>query len=244
MAICLDSFTAPMRVALIGASGGIGSAFAELLYGHARVGKLYNFARKAELSSHAPLYLEDESTIASAARQVSEDGTLDLVLVATGLLHDGTDLMPEKSFRSLDVGALERLYCVNAIGPALIAKHFLPLLARDRKTVFAALGARVGSIGDNRLGGWYGYRMSKAALAMLVRTLAIEMVRRNPEAVCVALHPGTVDTCLSQPFQRSVADEKLATPELAAANLLQVIDGASLRQTGHHLAWDGSRVPY
>lgn len=244
MAISLDSFVASMRVVLIGATGGIGQAIADRLGSHPRVGKLYTFARQPDAPGCQPLYLEDKSTIETAARRVGEAAPPDLVVVATGLLHDGTALMPEKSLKVLDADSLARLYRVNAIGPALIAKHFLPLMTSRRKAVFAALGARVGRIADNHLGGWYGYRMSKAALAMLVRTLAVETARRNPGAVCLALHPCTVDTDLSKPFQKAVSDDTLVAPEIAASNLLNVIDTVNPQQSGQHLAWDGSRVPF
>lgn len=127
--------------------------------------------------------------------------------------------------------------------PALVAKHFLPLLARDRKSVFAALSARVGSISDNQLGGWHAYRASKAALNMLLRTFAIELARRNPRAVCVGLHPGTVDTGLSAPFQANVPEGKLFTPDFAAARLLEVVDRLKPDDSGHVFAWDGQLIP-
>jgi NAD(P)-dependent dehydrogenase (short-subunit alcohol dehydrogenase family) len=138
---------------------------------------------------------------------------------------------------------MERSYRINAIGPALVARHFLPLLAADRKSAFAALSARVGSIGDNGLGGWHAYRASKAALNMLLKTLAIELARRNPGALCVGLHPGTVDTGLSRPFQRGVPEGKLFTPRQSARLLLNVLDGLSTEHTGQVFAWDGQRIP-
>jgi NAD(P)-dependent dehydrogenase (short-subunit alcohol dehydrogenase family) len=131
---------------------------------------------------------------------------------------------------------------VNAIGPALVAKHFLPLLARGRSTAFAALSARVGSISDNRLGGWYGYRASKAALNMLIKTLSIELARTRPEAVCVALHPGTVDTRLSGPFQRSVAPDQLFTPEVSGRHLLRVLERLVPSDSGGCFAWNGKAI--
>ena len=133
---------------------------------------------------------------------------------------------------------------MNAIGPALAAKHFAPRLARDRRAVFAVLSARVASLADNRLGGWYGYRASKAALNMTVRCLAVELARTHPHAVCVALHPGTVATGLSRPFLRGVDPRRLATPAEAAARLLTVIDGLTPADTGGFLAYDGSTIPF
>jgi NAD(P)-dependent dehydrogenase (short-subunit alcohol dehydrogenase family) len=155
-----------------------------------------------------PINIEDEASIVIAASIVSQ-GPLALVIVASGLLHSG-DLAPEKSYRQLSAAALHRYSSVNATGPALVAKHFLPLMRRDRPAVFAALSARVGSIGDNRIGGWRGYRYSKAALNMIVKTLPIELPRTHPEAACVALRPGTVATKLSAPFRSAVPPERLS----------------------------------
>ncbi|MEZ5744869.1 MAG: SDR family oxidoreductase [Sphingomonadaceae bacterium] len=135
------------------------------------------------------------------------------------------------------------VFAVNTIGPALIAKHFLPLLPRDRRAIFAALSARVGSISDNRLGGWHSYRASKAALNMLVRNFAIEVGRNNREAVVVALHPGTVDTSLSDPFQSGVPDDKLFTPAFSAAKLLDVLSSLEPQDSGGHFDWAGKPVP-
>jgi len=138
---------------------------------------------------------------------------------------------------------MERSYRINAIGPALVAKHFLPLLTRERKAMFAALSARVGSIEDNQLGGWHAYRASKAALNMLLKTLSIELARQNPTAICVGLHPGTVDTRLSGPFQRGVPEGKLFSPQKSARHLLNVLDTLSPEQSGQIFAWDGQRIP-
>ena len=131
---------------------------------------------------------------------------------------------------------------MNTIGPALVAKHVLPLMPRTGRAVFAVLSARIGSITDNKLGGWYGYRASKAALNMMVRTLAIEEKRRNDRAILVALHPGTVDTDLSRPFQGNVTPGTLLSPSRAAVQLLDVIDGLKITDTGKHFAWDGTEI--
>ena len=139
---------------------------------------------------------------------------------------------------------METAFRVNTIGPALVAKHFLPLLASDAKSVFAALSARVGSIDDNELGGWYAYRASKAALNMVIKTLSIELARRNPRALCVGLHPGTVDSRLSKPFQGGVPEGKLFQPAAAARALLTVLDGLSSGDSGALFAWDGTRIPF
>lgn len=224
-----------MKAVVIGASGGIGATVAEAL--REEDVEVYPLARSFSGDRH--LDVTDEASVAAAAAKVG--GSLDLVFVATGLLHDG-EHGPEKSWTQLDSSWLARNFEVNAIGPALVAKHFLPLMHRDRRAVFAALSARVGSISDNRLGGWYGYRASKAALNQLIRTLAIEEKRRNPQAILVALHPGTVDTALSKPFQGNVQPGRLFAPERAAVQLLDVLDGLRGTDSGKFVDWEGKEV--
>ncbi|MDX1576718.1 MAG: SDR family NAD(P)-dependent oxidoreductase [Kiloniellales bacterium] len=244
------SFGDVLNVAVFGASGGIGRAFVDRLAGHPKAARIAAFSRSdpgfGDPKVHwAPVDLEDEKTIAGAANTASKAaGPFDLVLVATGLLHEAGGLQPEKSWRALEVDSLEKAFAVNSIGPAIVAKHVLPLLARDRKAVFAALSARVGSIEDNRLGGWHAYRASKAALNMLIRSFSIELARRNPSAICVALHPGTVDTALSRPFQAGVPEGRLFTPAQAAGRLLGVLDRLTPEDSGHLFAWDGERLPF
>jgi NAD(P)-dependent dehydrogenase (short-subunit alcohol dehydrogenase family) len=233
----------PLRCAVFGASGGIGAALATALAerhevhagsrsGASPCGKARAFA----------FDLTDEASIAAACAAIG--GPLDMVLVATGRLTRADGTGPEKSYRALSGDGMAELFAVNTIGPALIAKHALPLLRRDGRAVFAALSARVGSISDNRLGGWHGYRASKAALNMLVKNLALELARTHPQAIAVTLHPGTVDTALSAPFQRGVAAEKLFAPEVSAAALLGVLDGLTPAESGGLFAWDGALVPF
>jgi NAD(P)-dependent dehydrogenase (short-subunit alcohol dehydrogenase family) len=201
-------------------------------------------SQPSDANNWLPIDLADEHSIATAATELG--GTVDdvhLVIVATGILHNDDGLRPEKTWRSLDARSFETAFRVNTIGPALVAKHFLPMLAKDRKSVFAALSARVGSIDDNRLGGWHAYRASKAALNMLIKTLSIELAARNATALCVGLHPGTVDTDLSKPFQTNVPAEKLFTPGRSASALLNVIDGLDAKDSGGVFAWDGTRIP-
>ncbi len=236
------------RAAVFGARGGIGSAFVRLLEADPRCAAVHAGARTlpevyAPATHPFEFDLTRENSIRDAASGIAAAGTLDLVIVATGMLHaDG--VRPEKSWRSLDASALHSLYAVNAIGPALIGKHTLPLLARSARPVFAALSARVGSIEDNRLGGWHGYRASKAALNMLIRTLAVELARTSPAAACVTLHPGTVDTPLSKPFQAGVSSDKLFSADDAARRLLTVIDTVTAQQSGRLLAYDGQEIPF
>jgi NAD(P)-dependent dehydrogenase (short-subunit alcohol dehydrogenase family) len=206
---------------------------------------VHAFSRRG-LAAHSSLIpgvidVEDEASIAAAASALEASETFDLVVVASGLLHSD-EVTPEKSYRQLSSASLQRYFAINATGPALVAKHFLPRLRKDRPAVFAALSARVGSISDNRLGGWYGYRASKAALSMLVKTLSVELARTHPQAACVALHPGTVATALSQPFQRGVPAERLFEPDAAARQLLGVIAGLRASDTGNIYAWDGARI--
>lgn len=224
-----------MRAVVVGASGGIGAALAKSL--REEDAEVHAFARSFEVDRR--IDISDERSVAAAAARVPVG--VDLVLIATGLLHEG-DRGPEKALRELDADWLQRNFLINAIGPALVAKHFLPLLPRDRRAVFAALSARVGSISDNKLGGWYGYRASKAALNQLIRTLAIEEKRRNPQSVVVALHPGTVDTSLSKPFQGNVQPGRLFTPDRAAVQLLDVLDGLKPADSGRLFDWEGKEV--
>jgi NAD(P)-dependent dehydrogenase (short-subunit alcohol dehydrogenase family) len=232
---------------VVGAGGGIGSALVDLLEQDARFGRVLALSRSAG-SPRPPrvfagtLELTDERSIVEAAALARDLGSVRLVLVATGLLHD-SGIQPEKNWGALDGATLATSFATNAIGPALVAKHFLPLFPREGRSVFAALSARVGSIGDNRLGGWYAYRSSKAALNMLLKTFAIELARRAPTALCVGLHPGTVATRLSEPFRRHVAPEKLFSPSHSAGCLLKVLDTLRPEDSGGVFAWDGSRVP-
>lgn len=246
----LASFGDSLNVAVIGASGGIGRAFIDALADSANVNRVFALSRNGGRpdkgkTAWLPLDLEDEESIVRAAAAIAQAvGDLHLVIVAAGVLHDGARLQPEKTWRSLDGSAMERVFRVNTIGPALAAKHFLPLLARDRKTAFAALSARVGSISDNRLGGWHAYRASKAALNMVLKTLSIELARRRPEALCVGLHPGTVDTALSEPFQAGVAPVRLFPPAVSARHMLAVLDALTPEDSGSLHGWDGNLIPF
>jgi NAD(P)-dependent dehydrogenase (short-subunit alcohol dehydrogenase family) len=231
---------------VVGASGGIGGALVDALGDDPIFDSVFAWARSFEPSIHGKLRrirvdITNEASIAAAATQIGLP--LRLVIVATGALHGGVIGQPEKTYRALDADALLESYRINVVGPALIARHLLPILSPRGRSVFAALSARVGSISDNRAGGWHAYRASKAALNMMLRNLAIETSRRTPETLCVGLHPGTVDTGLSQPFQRNVAAGHLFTPAISAAHLLSVIDGLRREDSGSVLAWDGTTIP-
>jgi NAD(P)-dependent dehydrogenase (short-subunit alcohol dehydrogenase family) len=235
---------------VVGAAGGIGRALLAGLDADPR------FALVAALSRRRPdgwpddaahswraVDILDEPSLIAAAADLAERGAATRIVVATGLLH-AEGLGPEKSMAALDPARLAMLFAVNAIGPALVAKHFLSLAPRDRPSVFAALSARVGSLGDNALGGWHGYRASKAALNMFLRTAAVEHSRTRPLGVCVALHPGTVATALSAPYTANTAPGRLFSPEVAAGHLLRVMDGLRPAENGGFFAWDGTAVPW
>jgi NAD(P)-dependent dehydrogenase (short-subunit alcohol dehydrogenase family) len=216
-ALTLSSFSRSGVAVTFGSSGAIGGATADQLAADGSFDNVIGFSR----SSSPEIELLDEASLERAAAFVSQTGELRLVVDATGFLHDERE-GPQKNWRDLDTSKLARAFALNAIGPALIMKSLLPLLPRMGKSVFATLSARVGSIGDNQLGSWYGYRASKAALIQLVRTAAIELRRQWPDAVCVALHPETVATRLSSPFPKSGLE--VNTPRSAAHHLLTVID--------------------
>jgi len=247
---CLSSYDDPMNIAVIGASGGIGSALTNMICREMPRATVHAFSRRPLTglpdNTHAwEIELENESSIADAAKRVRRHkGPLSAVFVTTGLLHDGATVQPEKSWRALNAYSLEQAFRINTFAPALVAKHFLPLMRRGGKSVFACLSARVGSMEDNRLGGWYAYRASKAALNMIIKNLSIELSRSNPNAICVGLHPGTVDTDLSKPFQGNVRPEKLFTPDRAAQAILSVVDDLTQSDSGKIFAWDGSVIPY
>ena len=221
-----------MKALIIGATGGIGAALADAL--DASGATVTRLSRRSDPS----LDLTDEPGIAAAAASF-EGQCFDLLILATGTLHTAT-AGPEKSWRQLDAATLTESFAVNTIGPMLVARHFLPLMAPTATLAF--LSARVGSISDNRLGGWYGYRASKAALNQFVRTLSIELARTRPAMTAVALHPGTVDTALSAPFQRNVAPGKLFTPAISAAHLLAVIAALTPADSGRLIDWVGEVI--
>lgn len=236
------------NVTIIGASGGIGKAVVEQLSNSAQIEKILACGR-SEISFNSPnieyqtIDLTDEATIESVAKRASEIGSQDLVFVTTGFLHNN-DIKPEKAIRNLSIEGFEQNFAINTIGPALVAKHFLPVMKKDDKSVFACLSARVGSISDNGLGGWYAYRASKAALNMVLKNLSIEAQRRYKQMIILGLHPGTVDSSLSEPFQGNVSKEKLFTPQYSAQKLLEVIDNATFENSGDVIAWDGQRIEY
>lgn len=220
-----------MRALVVGSSGGIGSALCATLA--ARGAAVTGLSRSGD-----GLDVTDEASVAHALGGL--EGPYDLVIVATGALEIGAH-RPEKSLRALDPAALAAQFAVNATGPALVLKHALRLMPRDRRAVFAAMSARVGSIGDNALGGWYSYRAAKAALNQLIHTASVEVARTHPQAVLACLHPGTVETKFTEKY---VGSHPTVPPSQAAENLLAVIDGLTPAQTGGFFDWQGKVVPW
>jgi NAD(P)-dependent dehydrogenase (short-subunit alcohol dehydrogenase family) len=233
----LGSFPRAGVAVVFGASGGIGGALVDAL----EASKSFNHVVAFSRSTSPTIDLLDEASLERAASLAAGHGELRLVIDATGFLHDERQ-GPEKSWRNLDAAKLARSFALNATGPALIMKHVLPRLPRMGKAVFATLSARVGSIGDNRLGGWYSYRASKAALNQLVRTAAVELARRSPDALCIALHPGTVATPLSAPF--AAIGLEVHSPPVAARHLLTVVDQLTSDDNGGFFDWRGQTVPW
>ncbi len=232
----------PWLAIVVGAGGGLGAALLAQLQADG------SYARVVALGRSSDLHIDyaDEASIAAAAQAVAgicEQSGLELrlLLVASGFLH-GEAGQPERSWSHLEMAYLQQVFLVNTLGPALLIKHFFPLLPKRGRCVAGFVSARVGSIGDNALGGWYGYRASKAALNQLVKTASIELKRRNPDSVCVALHPGTVDTALSQPFAKTGL--KVRLPQQAAAELLGVITSVQPADTGALMDYQGQTLAF
>ena len=244
------------NIAIFGASGAIGSAFVNKLANKNSKATIFAFSRSAKKFEYKNVHshsfdITDEKSIETAIAIASAKAPLDLALLTTSLLHKNLSennksksLGPEKALIDLSVEKLKHLFEINTIGPALIAKHALPQMRKDQPSIFAALSARVSSISDNHLGGWYGYRSSKAALNMIIKTASIEMKRRNKNLVVIGLHPGTVDSDLSKPFQRNTPKEKLFTPDHSVTKLLEVLEERKPDDTGKLFAWDGQEIPF
>ena len=235
-AYCVNSLPEGYRAVIFGATGALGSAFARLLRSDPRCAHVIELSR----GSQPAIDFADEKSIAAAAERLYLPGPLHCVINAAGMLH-GAHGMPERRLGELNYAHMQAVMATNTLGPAMVIAHFAPLLARRERSVFATLSAKVGSIGDNRLGGWYSYRASKAALNMIVKTAAIEVARTHPHAVLCALHPGTVNSALSAPFNGAQMGRD---PQAAAADLLKVMDGLSPADTGGFFAWDGQRLPW
>jgi NAD(P)-dependent dehydrogenase (short-subunit alcohol dehydrogenase family) len=254
-----NSFGADSHALVQGASRGIGLEFVRQLLAARQFTQVFATCRSPEdardlqaIAAGEPrvkivqLDATREDGIARAATEVAATtDRLHLLINCAGVLHgDGARLAPEKRLADVRAEALAASFAVNAFAPLLVAKHFEPLLGHRDRAVFASISARVGSIGDNRLGGWYAYRGAKAAQNMFTKTLAIEWARTRRNVTCVALHPGTTDTGLSRPFQGNVPAEKLFSPERTVRQLLAVIDRLTPADSGRFLGWDGAEIPW
>ena len=230
-----SSFGQGGHAVILGSSGGIGSAMLEAAMASGMFAKVTGFARP-------DFDVSDEASIAAAAQSVGQsDVPLTFVFVATGVLH-GDHGMPEKGIKQLDPAFMAHAFQINAIGPALVMKHFLPLMARSGKALFAVVSAKVASLGDNQLGGWHSYRASKTALNMYLKNAAIEMARTRPELVLASLHPGTVETKLSAPFAKAGLDVR--STNVAAADMIRVMDGLTPADTGGFFNHLGAKLPW
>lgn len=247
-----------MNALVTGASRGIGLALLAKLLDNRHVRQIIAVARTASTSVEltalsaraegrlvlidADLTSDDDLARLAAAVEASS-APLHLVINAAGVLH-AAGVQPEKAIEQISRASLEQIFSLNAFAPILLAKALMPALCQGQRAVFASLSARVGSIGDNRAGGWYAYRASKAAQNQLMKTFAIELARRNRHACCLMLHPGTVDTALSKPFQARVAADALFSTERAASQLLAIIATSTALDTGRFIAWDGQDVAW
>ena len=247
-----------LNALIVGASQGIGLGFVKALLQRENVERVFATYRSQETSSELfalqQLYgdrlkclrvdVTQESQIAKAIEQIQTSiNELHLAIYCVGVLHEG-DLTPEKSLRQINADNLIYSFQVNSIGAVLLAKHLMPLFKKSSRSIFASISAKVGSIGDNRLGGWYGYRASKSALNMFLKTTAIEYSRRCPKTIVVALHPGTTDTKLSKPFQKNVPPDKLFAVEHTVNLLSKIISSLKQQDSGEFFSWDGSKLPW
>jgi len=234
------------NIAITGGSGAIGQAFARKLSKFSSVETINVFSRSDENYSSEKIFnhsinYRNENDLLEAANISSNKSTLDLVIVANGILHN-ENIFPEKKINDISEEKFNEVFFINTILPSMIAKYFIPKLSQKTPSVFAFLSARVGSISDNRLGGWYAYRASKAALNMIIKSLSIEVGRKNKNAIFVGLHPGTVNSNLSKPFQSNVPEKKLFTPDQSVNYLMEVLLKLKIEDTGKIFAWDGSEI--
>jgi NAD(P)-dependent dehydrogenase (short-subunit alcohol dehydrogenase family) len=247
--------TSLISALVVGGGRGIGLGFVNQFLARTDLERVYATYRRPESATEL-LAIQDsrlqcfqmditiEAQIATVIQQIQVQTTsLHYVINCVGVLHEG-EMQPEKSLRSINSDQLLRYFQVNSVGAMLIFKQVQPLLKHQNRSILATISAKVGSIGDNQIGGWYGYRASKSALNMFMHTAAIEYKRTCPQAILVALHPGTTDTQLSLPFQRNVPPEKLFSVDRTVSQLLAVIDRLEASNSGEFLSWDGSQLPW
>ena len=234
------------NIAIIGASGTIGSTFISHLVMNYPEAHIHAISRQIietkelAITPHKVDYRSEDS-IQNTAHEVSRELPLDLVINATGILHDEL-VTPEKSLINLTSQSMQHLYEIDCIIPSMIAKYFVPKLNNESRSIFAALSARIGSISDNRLGGWYSYRAAKAALNMMIKTISIETKRSNQNAIIVGLHPGTVDSPLSKPFQKTLPKGQLFTPDFSITSMIKTLNQLTIKNTGRLFAFDGEEI--
>jgi NAD(P)-dependent dehydrogenase (short-subunit alcohol dehydrogenase family) len=240
---------------IVGGGQGIGLGFVRGLLARDDIERVYATYRRIESATELlaiansrlhcfQMDITEESQIAAVIKQIqAETNALHYAINCVGVLHED-EIQPEKSLRQINSVQLLRYFQVNSIGAMLLFKQVQPLIKHRDRSILATISAKVGSIGDNQSGGWYGYRASKAALNMFIRTTAIEYKRTCPHAILIAIHPGTTDTRLSLPFQRNVPPEKLFSVDRTVGQLLTVIDGLSTSDSGEFFSWDGSRLPW
>lgn len=233
------------NVAVFGAGGAIGGAFIQQLLLNEDIEYIFSFSRnKIDFANSKvqefQINYDDEEDLAKVASSIKEKTYLDTIIVAIGMLHDN-ETKPEKSLKDISVQNLQKVFLVNTIYPIIIAKHFIGLFKKDNKNIIAFLSARVGSISDNHLGGWYAYRASKVALNMMIKNISLEIKRTTTKSVVIGLHPGTVDSNLSKPYQNNIKHE-VFNPTYSVQNMLKVMDTITMQDSGKIFAWDGSEI--
>jgi NAD(P)-dependent dehydrogenase (short-subunit alcohol dehydrogenase family) len=242
-----------LNVLIIGADGGIGLGLVKILQQEPNLNQMYATYRRTQCASELltipnlkclQMDITREEDISQVITTISKEiKQLHLVINCVGILHEN-NLQPEKSLAQINSENLIYYFQVNSIGSVLLGKHLLPLLKHNDTSIFASISAKVGSIGDNKIGGWYGYRASKAALNMLIRNMAIEYSRKSPKTIVVSLHPGTTNTPLSKPFQKNVPPEKLFPVVKTASQLLTVISNLNITDSGNFFSYDGTKLPW
>ena len=236
------------NIAIIGAGGAIGRAFVAYFAEHSPRSRVWAFSHQHTDLNYPNLKaqvieLSNEKSVELAVSVIPKELNLDLIIVASGILHRD-NLSPEKALRQVCLENMQLYFAINTIGPALVAKHFLPKFNRNTRSVMAVVSAAAGSISDNERGGWYGYRCSKAALNMMIKTLSIEYKRTHKQASIIALHPGFVNSKLSAPFQGQHNKDYLISAELSVQKMVKIIDSANVSQSGSFFDIDGSLIPF
>ena len=237
-----------LKVIVVGARGGLGEAVVQLLLEQFNVVKVWATSRQ-HLSfedvrvQSIQMNLQDEASIASAAEEIRNDDVPNLLINCAGILHTES-FGPEKTWRHLNFAVMQEVFQINAFAPVMLGKYFLPLFSRKDEGLFLSCSARVGSISDNQLGGWYSYRASKSAHNMFMKTLSLEARNRLAKCCIISYHPGTIDTELSKPFTRNYDPQKLFTPQAGAEYLWKVIQQVQVPDSGQFIAWDGQRIEF